>query len=253
MITRDAIVSFLDTYLDIASIPDDSWNGLQYEGKPTIKTIVTAVDAGVETFQMALKRKADMIIVHHGQFWGKVNPSLRGWNGERLKILADNGISLYAAHLPLDRHPIVGNNAQLLKLLGARKEKDAFFYHGKSIGWIGRFVRPISRDNLTLLIKKKLFPQTLSILPFGPEKICTIGVCSGGGGHVGFFEALSEGVDAYISGDATEVYHAAKDARLNVFFAGHHATETVGVKALGEVLKNKFTIDVCFIDIPTGL
>lgn len=253
MTKRDVIVSYLDSYLDISGIADDSWNGLQFEGKAEVQRIVTAVDSGVETFERAVKEKADMVIVHHGQFWSGANPSLRGWSKRRFDILAENGISLYAAHLPLDRHPVVGNNAELMRIFGAKKERESFFYHGAPIGWIGTFAKPVTRDELARRITKGINTTTLQVLPFGPEKIRTLGICSGGGGHVGFFEAMKEGVDAYVSGEVTEVYHGAKDARMNVFFAGHHATETVGVRALGEHIRRRFKVPAVFIDIPTGL
>lgn len=246
------IVAFLDKYLATDEVNDDSWNGLQVEGKPDVLKIVFAVDAGVETFERALEAGADLIIVHHGHFWQKADPSYSSWRKTRLDLLIKNGISLYASHLPLDRHPEVGNNAQLLKVLGAKKKEEAFEHHGKNVGWVGEFSTPQSMDAITKKLERQLGARCV-VLPFGKKKVKTLAVLTGGGDYTTFFEALGMGVDLYITGDPSEIYHVAKDAGFNVVFAGHHATETLGVKALAEVLKKKFKVETAFIDIPTGL
>jgi len=246
------IVRFLDTYLRIDEVSDSSWNGLQVEGKQEVQSIICAVDAGKATFERALQDRAEMIIVHHGHFWKPMNPSLTGWKKERLSLLGKNKISLYACHLPLDRHEVVGNNAQLLKLLGA-KITDEFFYHeGKNLGWLGRFIRRRSLREIQEVLEKALDTRCM-VLGFGPQRIRTIAVCSGGGDYRTFYEALERGVDLYITGEASDVYHTAKDAGMNVIFAGHHATETLGVKALCPLLEKKFKVKAAFVDIPTGL
>ncbi len=127
------IVDFLDGFLDIKNIKDDSWNGLQWEGKETVKKIMCTVDAGATVFQKAVEEKVDMIIVHHGHYWKNTNPCFCGPNKKRLEILYKNNISLYAAHLPLDMHPEIGNNIMLLRLIGAKKSKPFFPYENKSI------------------------------------------------------------------------------------------------------------------------
>jgi len=246
------VVEFLNQYLKIDDIKDTCWNGLQFEGKPEVKKISYAVDASVETFEKAIEENADLVVVHHGHFWRTQNPSIADWAKKRIDLLYRHQISLYACHLPLDRHKIVGNNAQLLKLLGAKVKREFLLQEGKNIGWIGETKRAISIEE----IEKKLNTEintTCILLPFGNKKIKTIAVCSGGGGYGGFYEALNSGVDLYITGDAIEVYHSAKDSKTNVIFAGHHATETIGLKALAEVVKRKFKIGDIFIDLPTGL
>lgn len=254
MVALKEIVKFLDDYLAIDDIKDDSWNGLQVQGKQEVKKVVFAVDAGVETFQKAIEEKADLVIVHHGHFWKTMDPSIKDWAKERINLLLKNGISLYGCHLPLDRHKEVGNNAQLLKLLGA-EIKDEFLQHdGKNIGWIGKLKQPaLIKD-----IEKKLnieLNTKCTVLQFGKENIKTIAVCSGGGGYQGFYEALNkkDKIDLYLTGDSSEVYYSAKDAKFNVIFGGHHATETIGVKALSKVVKEKFKIETVFVDLPTGL
>ena len=246
------LVEFLDDYLKIEDIKDDSWNGLQIEGKPEVNKIVFAVDAGIETFKKAIEERADLVVVHHGHFWKQSNPSLVASTKERIDLLYKNGISLYASHLPLDRHKEIGNNVQLLRLIGA-KIKDEFHQHeGKNVGWIGKLKNPVPIKEIEKKLNSELKTKCI-VLKFGEEEIKTIAVCSGGGDYSTFFEALSKKVDLYLTGDASEIYHSAKDAKFNVIFAGHHATETTGVKALSKIIEQKFKIKTVFIDIPTGL
>lgn len=246
-----SIVSFLNEYLKINEIKDDSWNGLQFEGKSKVKKIVFAVDASNDTFNKAIEKNADMIVVHHGHFWRTSNPSVTEWGKKRLDILNFGNISLYACHLPLDRHAVVGNNAQLLTILGAKVEEEFSLYEGSNIGWIGS----VKKTYLTEIEKtlNKALNTKCVVLPFGKELVEKIAVCSGGGGYARFFEALNKRVDLYLTGDQVSVYSTAKDAMFNVIFAGHYATETVGVKALSEIISKQFKIETEFIDIPTGL
>jgi dinuclear metal center YbgI/SA1388 family protein len=245
------IVEFLDSYLNTAEISDSSWNGLQIEGRSEVKKIMFAVDAGVEVFERAIKEEVDMIVVHHGIFWTRENPTITGWKKKRFDMLYSKGISLYASHLPLDVHAEVGNNAELVKMLGAKIVKEFGQHEGILVARVAEFPEAVSIDD----IKDRLsgLGGKMTVLPFGPEKIKTIALCSGGGGYGIFFEARDLGVDAYLSGDSVEVYHAAQDAGINVVFAGHHATETTGVKALSKVVDSKFDVEVKFVDIPTGL
>ncbi len=193
-------------------------------------------------------------MVHHGILWKTKNKIKKEfpYTKERIKFLTKNNISLYVAHLPLDRHKEVGNNAQLLKLLGAKIKGKFLIENGRNIGWIGEFKSPISVRKIIKILNKKLKTKCKAIL-FGPEKIKTIAVCSGGGGTRDFYQALAKKVDLYLTGETTDIYTDAKDAKFNVIFAGHYATETVGVKALIEVLKRKFKVKTVFIDDPTGL
>jgi len=248
----EKMVRFLDDYLKTDDVKDGSWNGLQFEGKGTVKKAAFAVDAGVEAFDEAVKQNADLIVVHHGHFWDFRNPSITGWAKERIKILFDNDISLYVSHNPLDRHKEIGHNAEILKLLGAKITDEFFLYHGKNIGWIGEVKKGLPLKEIEEKLNREL-NTVCRVLPFGPAKVKTIAVCSGGGSYSGFYNALDAGVDLYITGDAVEIYHTAKDAGINVIFAGHHATETLGLKALSRILQKKFGIETVFIDLPTGL
>jgi dinuclear metal center YbgI/SA1388 family protein len=217
-----------------------------------VQKIVFAVDAAKETFERAVEQKADIIIVHHGHFWKNQNPSVTSWAKKRLDILYENNISLYGCHLPLDRHKVVGNNAQILKLIGAKISGEFMFVAGKNIGWIGKFTN--SKDIVVIekVLRDKLGAQC-TVLPFGPKRIKKVAVCSGGAGYSGFYEAVEAKADLLITGDAVEVYYSAKDAGINIIFAGHHTTETIGLKALSKVVSKKFHIETVFIDLPTGL
>jgi dinuclear metal center YbgI/SA1388 family protein len=246
------VVSFLNDFLKIEDIKDTCWNGLQFEGKSEVNKIVFAVDASVDTFKLAIQNQADLIVVHHGHFWHTQNPSIVGWAKKRIGILSKNQTSLYACHLPLDRHRVVGNNAQLLKLIGARIMNEFSLHEGKNIGWIGTTKRAVPLKQIEGKLNTDLSTNCI-VLPFGKETVKTVAVCSGGGGYGGFYEALNSGVDLYITGDAIEAYYSAKDSKMNVIFAGHHATETLGLTALTEVVRRKFRIDCMFIDLPTGL
>ncbi len=246
------LINFLDTYLSINEIEDSSWNGLQFEGNSNVNKAVFAVDASIETFKKAASSKANIVMVHHGHFWKNRDPSINSWNKKRIDVLYKNNISLYACHLPLDRHIEVGNNAQILKLLGA-KPRDEFIVHkGKNIGWIGILGKPMSINEISKILKKSLKAEC-KIFDFGKKKIKSIAVCSGGGSYSGFYEALDKGADLYITGDTAEVYYTAKDAGMNVIFAGHHTTETIGLQALKKVVENEFDLECIFIDMPTGL
>lgn len=246
------VVRFLDDYLKTDEVKDASWNGLQFEGKGQVDRVAFAVDAGIETFEKAREENTDLIVVHHGHFWEFRNPSITGWAKDRIKFLFDNDISLYCSHLPLDRHREVGHNAELLKLLGAKITDEFILSYGRNIGWIGERKKALPIGEIENLLNLEL-NTSCTVLPFGREKIKTIAVCSGGGSYSGFYEAMDAEVDLYITGDPVEVYYTARDAGMNVIFAGHHATETIGLKALAEVVHKRLKVETVFIDLPTGL
>jgi len=154
--------------------------------------------------------------------------------------------------LPLDAHPESGNNAQLIKTLGFEIDKDFAEYGGQSISFTGKTQKPKSIEEIVKILEKEL-SATCKVLPFGKKEIKTIGVCSGGGGYPQFMQAVELGLDLYLTGDSTEMYQMVKDIGMNVVFAGHHATEIVGVKDLAKVVKEKLGVETLFIDIPTGL
>ncbi|MBI2021648.1 Nif3-like dinuclear metal center hexameric protein [Candidatus Daviesbacteria bacterium] len=246
------IVKFLDDYLEIEEIEDGAWNGLQFEGKSEVSKIGFAVDSGLDAFIQSKERGVDLLIVHHGHFWKNTNPSVKGFSKERLGFLFENQISLYTAHLPLDRHKEIGNNAQLLKLLDAKIVGEFDLEEGKNVSWVGELKTPQSAQEIAEKLNERLNTKCI-VLPFGTKQIKTIAVCTGGGGYSVHGKAQEAKVDLYITGDPIEVYSWDKDAKFNVIFAGHYATETLGVKALMPVLEKEFGVETIFIDIPTGL
>lgn len=248
------IVKYLNNYLKIKKIKDFSRNGLQAKGKKEVSKIAFTENASLDTFKMAKKADADLIIVHHGILWKtKYKENIFAKiTKERIKFLKKNNLSLYASHLPLDKHRIVGNGAQLIKLLGAEIKTPFARFGGKYVGWTGKFKSPVLLSSAVKTLNKKLKTRC-KILGFGPTKIKTVAACSGGAGSAIFYEALDKKVDLYVSGEPADIYTSAKEAKINVIFAGHYATETVGVRALMKVVNKKFKVKSVFIDDPTGL
>lgn len=247
------IVQFLNDYLKISQFADSGVNGLQVEGKKGIRKIVLGVDASQELFEKAKAKNADMILVHHGLFWKEEENVPVGIMAKRLKFLFKNEISLYAAHIPLDAHEKAGNNAQILKILGITAKGRLGLHEGAYLGYFGDFKG--SRDIRQFLEEmKKRFGAGNRALLFGPDRVKRVGVVSGSGAKY-IFEAEKLGMDTFITGSESHtVFHYAKEARINVIFAGHYETEKFGVIALGKVLKNRFKdLDLEFIHCPTGL
>ena len=171
---------------------------------------------------------------------------------ERISYLLENGISLYAVHLPLDMHPEVGNNIELIKILNLCDPKPFGAYHGLNIGFKGRYEKMITIKDISKTLEKTL-PAKIESFNFGSDKIRSVGIVSGGGGSA-FEDCIKEGLDLFITGEPSHaIYHIAKEARINLIFAGHYATEKLGVMALGKNIEEKFKIKTEFIDIPTGL
>jgi len=248
MADRDEIVSFTDSYLDSKNIKDMSQNGLQAEGRSEVKKIAFGVSASLECVKRAAACGADMLIVHHGLLWGRSQP-FTGSYKRKLETLFHTGLSLCAWHLPLDKHPVCGNNARLLKMLGAGNLKPFAYYDGVSIGFSGTFAKPRAMGEIAAALAIKLDAEPLCFR-FGTEKIRTVGVVSGGAASM-FEQAVAAGLDLYITGETGEfVQEFARENRANFVAAGHYNTEKPGVQALAEVLKNKFKVKTEFIDIP---
>jgi len=249
MVLLKEVVEFLDGELGIKDVADSSNNGLQVEGKKEIKKIAFAVDACMEVFEKA--KNFDMIIIHHGISWDDSLKYLTGINYSRVKFLIDNNIALYAAHLPLDKHPKHGNNAEFCRIFGLKHLHGFGDYNGQMIGFAGE--KEISLNDFVKEIDEKL-DTSCKVFEFGKKQIKKIAVVSGNGGSAIIREAVSKGFDCIVTGEAGHSsYHIAKEGSLNVIAAGHYATETLGVKALMKLLKEKFDIEVKFIDAPTGL
>lgn len=248
MADRDKIVSFTNSFLDSGSIKDASQNGLQCEGRADVKKIAFGVSASLECIRRAAACGADMLIVHHGLLWGRP-VTFTGPFKRKLEALFAGGLSLCAWHLPLDKHPAVGNNAGLLRLLGAGKLKPFGVYEGETIGFSGTLPRPLAMGDVAASLALKLDSEPLCFR-FGAEKIRTVGVVSGGAAKM-FEQAAAAGLDLYITGEVSEqTQEYARETRSNFIAAGHYNTEKPGVTALAAVLEKKFKVRTEFIDIP---
>lgn len=245
------VVRYCDRLLRTAAINDyeGAVNGLQVENRGSVTRIAATVDASLATVKLAVAAKADLLLVHHGLFWGASHP----WTGKRhelLRFLIDNDLAVYSSHLPLDAHPQLGNNAQLCAALGLRKLRPFLFHKGQFIGCQTK--RTISRMDLASRLRGAVGGK-VHLIPEGPEICRRIGVVSGGAGG-DLKQAAQEGVDTFITGEGPHwTYAMAEELGLNVLYGGHYATETFGVKALAEHLSKRFKIPWVFLDHPTGL
>jgi dinuclear metal center YbgI/SA1388 family protein len=248
---RKKIVSYLDKELRISEIDDLSCNGLQVEGRENIKRIALAVDACITVFEKTKKKRCQMIIAHHGLIWGGIK-SVSKTIKQSLSFLLTNEINLYAAHIPLDLHPKLGNNIQLCKTINLKKIKEFGAYEGNLIGFEGELIKTFSIEELSKRINQKIGGVS-KILPFGKEKIKRIGIISGGGAK-SLLEAIEKDLDCFITGEhAHENYHLARESRMNVIYIGHYYSEKLGVIALGKDLEKRFGIKTTFIDEPTPI
>jgi dinuclear metal center YbgI/SA1388 family protein len=231
---------------------DSSMNGLQADNDgANIKKIAFAVDACLETFNRAADAGAGMLFVHHGLFWGEPL-ALKGVHRERLKLLLERNIALYAMHLPLDQHPRLGNNAALAELLGIENPEPFGLYHGKKVGYKGKLKKPLTIEEALQAVTFMGRPP-LGIFPFGKELNETCAVISGGASREAL-QALDEDVDLYVTGEsAHSVYHPVLEGKLNMIAGGHYSTEVWGVRKVMEECAAGLNIDTEFIDVPTGL
>ncbi len=244
MATRDEIVAFADELLDISSYPDYGPMGLQVVGAPEVQKIVCGVSASRELFERAAESNAQMVIVHHGLFWEKdtrvIGPVMR----ERLRVLFDADISLAAYHLALDAHPEIGNNANLARKLGVEPMNRFTEW-----GFGGPLAEPVSIADFSASVQEVVGRMPL-VFSYGPQQVKTLAVITGGAGRY-VAEAVSEGYDCFLTGEADEpTKHTAKEAGIHFVAAGHYATETSGVQALSERIAKEFDLDWEFIDLP---
>jgi len=244
MISRDELTAHLADYLRLADYQDYAPNGLQVEGKSEINTIVTGVTASQALIDEAIKLNADAILVHHGYFWKSEPQEIVGFKQKRIKSLLLNDINLMGYHLPLDGHSELGNNAMLGKLwqLSDITPKPGLVR-------LGQLAQPMNIEDFIEVVASSLNRQPLH-LPGGPTQIQTIAWCSGGAqGYID--QALAWKADVYISGEVSEqTTHLATEGGIHYLAAGHHATERLGIKALGEYLAQKFDLNCHFVDMP---
>jgi dinuclear metal center YbgI/SA1388 family protein len=239
------LIGHLDALLNPTAFDDYGPNGLQVPGNDEIGTVVTGVSASVELFEQAAEHGADLVLVHHGLFWGAIGP-VDAQLKRRLKLLFDHDMALAAYHLPLDAHLEVGNNALLAAALGATDPEP----------FVGIGVRArlsISPEELRARVREATGGREPLAFLAGPDPVQTIGIVSGGAAkHLD--DAIAAGLDAFVTGEPREpAMNDAREAGIHFLAAGHYATETFGVRALGDRLAAKYGIRHIFADIPNPI
>ncbi len=249
---RSELQRWLDETLRPSRFVDYCPNGLQVEGRPEIRKLVTGVTASQAFIDRAVQEHADGILVHHGWFWRGEDPTIRGVRRQRIETVLAHKLNLFAYHLPLDAHPEYGNNMQLAKVLGLKPEFDVngqpVTGGSKDLIWFGAPEHPITLEQLVVGIGSSLNRQPVFIGK--AQRLCRrVAWCTGGAQGM-FEEAIAAGVDAYITGEISEPNaHLARESGVAFISAGHHATERYGVKALGQAIAERFEIEVSFFDI----
>ncbi|WP_352337854.1 Nif3-like dinuclear metal center hexameric protein [Psychrobacter sp. 16-MNA-CIBAN-0192] len=267
-LSAQALTRFCDNYLSAGQFKDYAPNGLQVDGGQPIERIVTGVTACEALIDAAIAANADAIMVHHGYFWKGEPEPLIGMKGRRIRKLLQNGISLIAYHLPLDAHPIIGNNATLAQSLGLTIVGGLYPNEAHPVGNIATCA-PQSAATFTHTITQALNRAPLYIASNyqntaylndnkannsesdinDTKLIERVGICTGGAQDM-IEQAATMGCDAYISGEISErTTHSARELGIDYFACGHHATERGGIQALGELVAQQFNIPVTFIDI----
>ncbi len=247
---------FFNSFLKIEDFTaDPSLNGIQIQNRELeskkIHKVAFAVDACEESALRAIEEGADALVVHHGLFWGHCE-TITGAMYKRVSTFIKNDLALLAYHIPLDANNPYGNNFGLAKRLKLQNVEGFGYWRGMSIGAKGSFSSPVSAEELAAQLSALTKTQCRAF-SFGKEKISSVGIISGGASE-DVAEAVSEGLDAYITGEfAHEQYHYAQEMKINVISGGHYGTEIIGVSLLKEKLEKESGLQTCFIDLPTNL
>jgi dinuclear metal center YbgI/SA1388 family protein len=246
------LIEYLDELLEIGDFQDYGPNGLQVPGPPELSVVVTGVSAHRELFEQAAREGAQLVVAHHGLFWDfhprAITPAMK----ERLRILFDNDIALAGYHLPLDAHPEVGNNALICAALGLDRGERFGEHRGRAIGFVGRSAEGVPFEELRSRCLAA-FGREPFTWDTGPEVVHSVGIVSGGAAS-SFGEAIARGLDAFLTGEPAE--HVMADAResgTHFIAAGHYATETFGVRRLGELVAERFGVEHRFIEAPNPI
>lgn len=248
VVDQNKIIKFCEEYLKVKNFIDYCHNGLQVEGTDKIERIITGVSLSQKLIKTAINKKAQMIIVHHGIFGDMIDkpPVIKGNMKNRLKLILENNINLAGFHLPLDAHPIIGNNISLCKMFGINNTKSF------DVGFVGQLIRPMNFLDFVKIVDKKLNTKSY-FLTVGPKMIKKVGVISGGSSPE-FKLAAELGADTYLCGDIREsIVRGAEETGINIINAGHYNTEKTGIQNLGNLLEKKFKIKVEFVDIPCDI
>ncbi|PTL54354.1 Nif3-like dinuclear metal center hexameric protein [Paraconexibacter algicola] len=250
MALLDDLLADLDTLLDAPGFPDYAPNGLQVPGRGTVATVVTGVSAGLELLERAVALDADLVLVHHGLFWHGAPLALDRPAARRLRLLLEREISLAAYHLPLDAHLELGNNALLARGIGCERWEAFGVHKGRTIGVAGTFPGDgITREELVSRVRGVCHDREPLVFDAGPERVRRVGIVSGAGSdHL--HEAVAAGLDAFVTGEPAErAMLAARENAITFVAAGHYATETHGVRALGDHLAARHGVTHHFVDI----
>ena len=243
------ILAELDRTLDPGRFSDYAVNGLQVPGPDSIERIATGVSANLAMFERAAAARADLVLVHHGLFWGDGVRAIDDALARRLAILLGTPMALAAEHLPLDAHPTLGNNALLARGVGGDGLEPFGMHHGESIGFLTAFAGGLDVSELLLRVAA-LTGREPQLLGAGPATVRRLAIVSGGGADY-LHEARAAGADGLLTGEVSERSPAiAAEAGLHLIAAGHHATETLGIRALGEHLAGRLAVEHVFIDVP---
>ncbi|GAA3973374.1 Nif3-like dinuclear metal center hexameric protein [Allohahella marinimesophila] len=248
MVERAAVGAWLNAVLKPELVKDYCPNGLQVEGRTQIAKVMLGVTASQALIDEAARWGADMLLVHHGWFWKNEPLTVTGQKYRRMKALMDHDINLFAYHLPLDMHPEYGNNARLAAVLGLEVEAMQALLGVQDLLWSGRLAAPCRADDFARHIEEKLQRKPL-LLGNAEKQIETVAWCTGGA-QSAIDDAIALGMDAFISGEASEpTYHAAMENDIVYYAAGHDATERYGVQALGSALAAEFGLEARFFDL----
>ena len=241
---------YLDNLLNTKEVKDspNAMNGLQVQNTGEIKKVGLAVDLCMATIKKAIAAECNMMFVHHGMLWGGVQ-MIRGNFYKKIFTMMRGNLGLYSAHLPLDMHPVLGNNKALADLVGLTKIEPFGEYEGQKIGLMG-LLKSISAEALGVKLEAKIGSPVKVI---GSGEVRTLGLVSGGAADI-LRQASTAGLDAYLTGEgANHHYHEAVENDCVLILAGHYATETGGIKAVGRHLEEQFGIETEFLDYPTGM
>jgi dinuclear metal center YbgI/SA1388 family protein len=250
-VNLSTICSEIDDFLQIGNVTDypNALNGLQLENRGTVTKLGAAVDASRATIEMAIEQGVDLLLVHHGIFWGGLTRIL-GPHYQKLQHAISSDLAIYSAHLPLDIHPEIGNNALLARALDLPNPEPFFFKMGRHLGLASNIV--LERDALVSRLESVLGAK-IWICGAGPQTTRRIGLVTGGAGSE-VETAVYEGVDTFITGEGPHhTFALAEELGINLIYAGHYATETFGIRALAEKLGRAHDLPWCFLDHPSGL
>lgn len=249
----ESLLQYMNEYLAIDGHADypAALNGLQVAGRDNVDSVATAVDASLASIEAAVEVGAELLVVHHGLFWDGVQP-LTGPRYRRIAALIEARLAVYSCHLPLDAHAEIGNCALLARAIGLELQGRVGAFKSVEVGWWGSFPEPVSAAQLVQRVSTAV-GGPVHLIEGGPDRVERVGVLTGGGGSF-VREAAELRLDAFVTGEGSHHTHFdATEFGIHVLFGGHYATETFGVRALGNHVADRFGVTVTHIDQPTGL